>query len=189
MRVEQWKHIETLDKDEDFKINRLSYLSGKTIDEIESMPFSKLALLFDYYSEPKYKVNKWFILGFKVFKPIHNMSEFTLAQETDLNNLITQSGGDYTKVVEQLLALTHKELTLKGFKYIQDNHEKNTKLFLKAKAKKVLGNVFFYSKLSKTLNQTINIYLKKLQEHAMEMAMDKDFQDFLNSGELNTVQT
>ncbi|MBP9688257.1 MAG: hypothetical protein KBE91_01505 [Bacteroidia bacterium] len=187
MDVKQWKHIETLDKDADFDISRLSYLSGYSVYELNRISLDKLKMLLAYYSEPKYRVNKWFVLGFKVFKPIHNIAEFTLAQETDLNNLIKQHNGNYTECVEQLLALTHKELTLKGFKYVQSNHEKNSKLFLKAKAKKVLGNVFFYSKLLKTSKVTINNYLEKLKAHIAEMQADKDFQAFLNNGGLSTM--
>jgi len=187
MNVAQWQHIETLDKDADFKLNRLSYLSEKSIDKLESMPLIELKMLFEYYAEPKYRVNKCFRLGFKLFKPIHSMSEFTIAQETDLNGFVKQSNGNYTLLVEQLLALTHKELTITGFKYVQANHAKNSELFKKSKAKKVLGNLFFYSKLSKSLNKNINTCSKLLENHAMEMERDTAFQAFLKTSERNTV--
>ena len=97
---------------------------------------------------------------------------------------------NYIACLPNILAICHKELTLKGYVYNSDNHYKNAKTFSQAKIKDVLGAVFFYSKCLKSYNMIIKnsleLHTKVIMEMLEEIENDKPFQDFLNTGDGST---
>jgi hypothetical protein len=130
------------------------------------------------------KKSTW--LGFKKFKAITEIHDFTTAQHKDFTEIMKANDNNYIACLPNILAICHKELTLKGYVYNSDNHYKNAKIFSQAKIKDVLGSVFFYSKCLKSYSTIIEnclaLHMKTIKEMLEEIENDKPFQDFLNTG-------
>lgn len=196
LTVYQFQELEALKSNSDLtKENksdkRLAILSGEKLGVIHSLSSKeKYEALLDsmFLIEPlkEIKCRNSFWIGFKKFKYIKEISDYSTAQHIDISNILKANNGDYIKCLPELMALSHKELTLFGWRYVQKNHQKNVELFKKSKLKDSFGAVFFYSKLFKRYAKIIEDCLKKqnelIQPHMKTMMDDKEFQTFLKNG-------
>jgi len=195
LTVSQFQQLETLkDKDLeliDMAIERLSILSGRTIEDLETETpkyiFSVLAQA-SYLTEPIHSMPlKGLIkIGGKEFMAITDISEITTAQHKDFNTILSNCGNDFVKCLPEILALIHKEKVGKEFKYIQDNHFENIEIFKQSKLSDSLGAVFFYSKCLNSSKEIMQSYLNQtselIQAHMKVITEDVEFQDFLANG-------
>lgn len=200
LTVEQFQQLELLKEDStsdtlDKTIKRLSILSGKSIEYIEAMkPTEVYNKLLDaiYLSLPLTSMEcpETFMLGFKKFRAIKDISSYSLSQQIDYTNILKANNSDYIKCLPELMAISHQELTLRGWKYCPENHAKNVELFKKSKLSESMGAVFFYSNCLKSYSTIIADYTqekaKVLQDHMKEMMADQEFQSFLKDGGGNT---
>lgn len=196
LTVSQFQELEALKSNsalskENKSDKRLAILSGEKLGVIQSLSSKeKYEILLDsiFLIEPLKEIQccDSFWIGFKKFKYIKEISDYTTAQQIDVANILKANNGDYIKCLPELMALSHKELTLFGWKYKQENHQKNVELFKKSKLKDSFGAVFFYSKLFKRYAKIIADCLQKqnepIQAHVKIMTEDKEFQTFLKTG-------
>ena len=191
LTVNQFQKINTLKgkKDDVFKRAELySIISGLPLDQVDLLSPKDVYAATNFLSVPIHAMPLKKTYG--RFKPILKITDITTAQHKDFNTLLTQVNGDWVKVLPELLAIMNKELTFKGYAYIQDNHFKNVEIFKKAKLRDVVGVVFFYSNYLSSLKKTIKDSLEKSQKEINEVMMmiteDSEFQTFLNNGGGNT---
>ena len=196
LTVDQFMQLEALKLNKslpllDKAVAKLSILSGLSIDEVEKMNIQKVyATLLDavFLNTPidAMPLKDSVYLGYKKFKAITDITDFTTAQHKDFNEFIKMNNNNYVACLPNIIAICHKELTLYGYKYKSDNHFKNVEIFKKAKLKDVMGAVFFYSNCLKSYNEIITTCLEKSQsqikEFLKEIENDKEFQDFLTNG-------
>ena len=185
--LKQLKDIELIDR----AVKRLSILSGKTEDEIESLPpkevFDTLSLAI-FLSEPIHNmpVLEEITLGKKRFKAITKNTDYTVSQHRDFNEFIKANNGDYIPCLAELIFISHFEFIDGKWTYDENNFEENLELFKQAKLKDVLGAVFFYSNCLLTCMSSIKTCLEENQkivkEHVETMMNDKEFQTFLKDG-------
>ncbi len=171
----------------DYIVEKLSILSGKSIDTIEEFSPKEVyewgaQTIYADREMPNYDFKEVITLGSKEFKFTEVL---TVAQERDVTEFI-KGNVDLSRI----LAVIFKEKTKDGFKYNSDNHFENAKLFKQAKIKDISGAVFFYTKISKayenSLLTSLEKNLKPIKLIEKEMMEDKEFQDFLKSGGLIT---
>jgi len=189
-KLEQLKtnnSIDTLDK----AIHRLSILSGKSIEEIEDMKpsdvYNKLTeALFLIEPLNSMELKNSVVLGYKKFRYIRNISDYVTSQQKDYTEILKMNGGNYINCLPELMAICHQELTLRGWKYVPENHQKNVELFKKSKLSETMGAVFFYSNCLKNYSEIIKDYTEKntqmLVNHFQTMMDDQEFQNFLKDG-------
>jgi hypothetical protein len=197
LTIEQFQKLTVLvTKDQSIErdILILSLLTGKSSFEIEKLTptvFYQYFAMASFINEPiksiGLKKSTW--LGFKKFKAITEIHDFTTAQHKDFTEIMKANDNNYITCLPNILAICHKELTLKGYVYNSDNHYKNAKIFSQAKIKDVLGAVFFYSKCLKSYSTIIEnslvLHTQMIKEMLEEIEGDKPFQDFLNTGDGN----
>ena len=199
LTVEQFQQLELLKTEKldklDMACKRLSILTGKSIDYIESLSPSKvydLLLNAAFLINPinQFPIAKSVRFGFHKFRYIKEIHEYTTAQQKDFTTILKNNGNDYIKCLPELMAICHHELTLKGWVYNSDNHFRNVEYFKKSKLKDTLGAVFFYSNCLKNYSEIIEGCLqqadKVIQELMTEVQADSEFQTFLNNGDGNT---
>lgn len=200
LTVEQFQQLELLKEDSsldtlDKTIKRLSILSGKSIEYIEAMRpsdvhYHLLDAIFLTLPLTSMECPESFVLGFKKFRYIKDISTYTLSQQIDYTSILKASNSDYIKCLPELMTVSHQELTLRGWKYCPENHSKNVELFKKSKLSDSMGAVFFYSNCLKSYSKIIADYTqekaKVLQDHMKEMMADQEFQSFLKGGDGNT---
>lgn len=191
--LEQLKTNDTLDS-LDKAIKRLSILSGKSIEYIESMKpsevFDKLLdATFLFQPLESMGLKDSVVLGFKKFRYIRDISQYTTAQQKDFTEILKMNGNNYINCLPELMAICHQELTLKGWVYNSDNHFKNVELFKKAKLSDTMGAVFFYSNCLKNYSEIIADFTESnnqmLKDHYKTMMEDQEFQNFLKDGDGN----
>lgn len=201
LTVQQFMDLESLKSKQltplDKAVARLSILSGKSIDEIERMDISQVyttMLEATFLNSPidSMPLKNSVYLGYKKFKPITVITDYTTAQHKDFNEFLKQNNNNYIACLPNIIAICHKELTLYGYQYKPENHFNNVEIFKKAKLKDVMGAVFFYSNCFKSYNSIITTCLEnsqnQLREFLKEIENDKEFQDFLNNGD-GTIQS
>lgn len=201
LTVEQFQKLEILKSKKDIEpidmvVEKLSILTSETIDSIENLDTKTIySMLQDaiYLNSnlSDMPLNVDVKLGKKEFKFIDNISDFTIVQQKDFSEFLKMNNNNYILCLPEILCICHKEKTKDGYKYISDNHFDNVELFKKAKLKDVLGAVFFYSKCSQSYEKTINTSMensqRSLAEIMTEIENNKEFQDFLNNGDGNTM--
>ena len=199
LTVEQFQQLELLKTEKldklDMACKRLSILTGKSIDYIESLSPSKVYdMLLDaaFLINPinQFPIAKSVRFGLHKFRYIKEIHKYTTAQQKDFTTILKNNGNNYIKCLPELMAICHHELTLKGWVYNSDNHFRNVEYFKKSKLKHTLGAVFFYSNCLKNYSETIEGCLqqadKVIQEAMMEIQDDLEFQTFLNNGDGST---
>jgi hypothetical protein len=199
LTVEQFQQLELLKAEKldklDMACKRLSILTGKSIDYIESLSPTKVYdMLLDaaFLINPinQFPIAKSVRFGFHKFRYIKEIHEYTTAQQKDFTTILKNNGNNYIKCLPELMAICHHELTLKGWVYNSDNHFRNVEYFKKSKLKNSLGAVFFYSNCLKNYSEIIEGCLqqadKVIQEVMTEIRGDLEFQTFLNNGDGST---
>lgn len=183
--------LDTLDK----ASKRLSILSGKDVDYIESLPPSKV---YDYLlhavflTQPLTEISTpdEITLGGIKFRYIKEIHEYNICQDKDWKEMVKNNGGDYIKCLPELMAICHQELENGKWVYNSDNHQRNVELFKKSKLSESMGAVFFYSKSLTTYIKVLADCSQKatdiVNEHYKTMMEDPEFLTFLNGGDGNT---
>ena len=195
LTVDQFQQLELLKSEKldklDMACKRLSILTGKSIDYIESLSPTKvydmlLGAAFLINPINQFPVAKSVRFGFHKFRYIKEIHEYTTAQQKDFTTILKNNGNDYIKCLPELMAICHHEFTIKGWVYNSDNHFRNVEYFKKSKLKDTLGAVFFYSNCLKSYSEIIEDCLqqadKVIQALMTEVQADSEFQTFLSSG-------
>ncbi len=200
LTVNQFQELEALKNDDtldnlDKSIKRLSILSGKSVEYIETL---KPSLVYEKLLDAIFLIEpinsmaspESFTLAYKKFRYIKSIDQYTTAQQKDFTEILKANNNDYIACMPELMAICHQELTLFGWKYKPENHFKNVELFKQSKLKDSLGAVFFYSNCLKSYSEIIEDCLQKanemIQAHAKTMMEDREFQTFLKGGDGNT---
>jgi len=200
LTVSQFQELEALKNDDtldklDKSIKRLSILSGKSVEYIETL---KPSLVYEKLLDAIFLIEpinsmaspESFTLAYKKFRYIKSIDQYTTAQQKDFTEILKANNNDYIACMPELMAICHQELTLFGWKYKPENHFKNVELFKQSKLKDSLGAVFFYSNCLKSYSVIIEDCLLKanemIQAHAKTMMEDREFQTFLKGGDGNT---
>lgn len=155
LTVDQFQECESINNNPttdkyDKGILLLSALTGKTIDEIESIPQGKLTVkvaqahnlfLTKLSEEPK----RFIMIGWRIYRAIHNAKELRELMST---NQFT-AHAEYTKTGDNknlhlILPLMYTPLFNKG---LAKNQTKHAGIFKRAKVGDVSGTAFFFSKL------------------------------------------
>ncbi len=189
-KLEELKTNNTLDK-LDRAVLRLSILSGKSVEYIESLNATLVYnTLMDavFLTQPITQIEtpKEVKLGGIKFRYIKDIHEYNIAQEKDWKEMVKNSDNNYINCLPELMAVCHQEYENGKWVYNSNNHQRNVELFRQSKLSESLGAVFFYSK---TLNAYTKILADSLvkatatiQEIQREMTEDSEFQTFLKGG-------
>jgi hypothetical protein len=194
-QLEELKTNDTLDK-LDRAVLRLSILSGKSVDYIESLNATEVYnTLMDaiFLTQPITQIEtpKEIKLGGIKFRYIKEIHEYNIAQEKDWKEMVKNSDNNYINCLPELMAVCHQEYENGVWVYNSNNHQRNVELFRQSKLSESLGAVFFYSKTLKGYTKVLADCLAKatqtIAEIQKEMTEDSEFQTFLNGGGGNTV--
>jgi len=194
-KLEELKTNTSLDK-LDRAVLRLSILSGKSIDYIESLNATLVYnTLMDavFLTQPITQIEtpKEVKLGGIKFRYIKEIHEYNIAQEKDWKEMVKNSDNNYINCLPELMAVCHQEYENGKWVYNSNNHQRNVELFRQSKLSESLGAVFFYSKTLKGYTKVLADSLVKatetIQEIQKEMMADLEFQTFLKGGDGNTV--
>ena len=201
LTVQQFQELEALKSNTDLDtldkaVKRLSILSGKDVDYIESLTATEIFnTLSDavFLMSPIHEMpipNHIVFSGVK-FRYIKEIHEYNICQEKDWKEMVKMNGNDYIKCLPELMAICHQEHENGKWVYNSDNHLRNVELFKQSKLSESLGAVFFYSKSLTSYIKVLADYSKKAEnqitEHYKTMMEDQEFQTFLNVGGGNTV--
>ena len=201
LTVQQFQELEALKSNTDLDtldkaVKRLSILSGKDVDYIESLTATEIFnTLSDavFLMSPIHEMpipNHIVFSGVK-FRYIKEIHEYNICQEKDWKEMVKMNGNDYIKCLPELMAICHQEHENGKWVYNSDNHLRNVELFKQSKLSESLGAVFFYSKSLTSYIKVLADYSKKAEnqitEHYKTMMEDQEFQTFLNVGVGNTV--
>ena len=193
-KLEELKTNTSLDK-LDRAVLRLSILSGKSIDYIESLNATLVYnTLMDavFLTQPITQIEtpKEIKLGGIKFRYIKEIHEYNIAQEKDWKEMVKNSDNNYINCLPELMAVCHQEYENGKWVYNSNNHQRNVELFRQSKLSESLGAVFFYSKTLKGYTKVLADSLVKatatIQEIQKEMMEDLEFQTFLKGGVGNT---
>jgi hypothetical protein len=189
-KLEELKSNDTLDK-LDRAVLRLSILSGKSIDYIESLNATLVYnTLMDavFLTQPITQIEtpKEVKLGGIKFRYIKDIHEYNIAQEKDWKEMVKNSDNNYINCLPELMAVCHQEYENGKWLYNSNNHQRNVELFRQSKLSESLGAVFFYSKTltsyTKVLADSLVKATETIAEIQKEMMADLEFQTFLNGG-------
>ena len=201
LTVQQFQELEDLKSNTDLDtldkaVKRLSILSGKDVDYIESLTATEIFnTLSDavFLMSPIHEMpipNHIVFSGVK-FRYIKEIHEYNICQEKDWKEIVKMNGNDYIKCLPELMAICHQEYENEEWVYNSNNHQRNVELFKQSKLSESLGAVFFYSKSLTSYIKILADYSKKVEnqitEHYKTMMADQEFQTFLNVGVGNTV--
>ena len=200
LTVQQFQELEALKSNTDLDtldkaVKRLSILSGKDVDYIESLTATEIFnTLSDavFLMSPIHEMpipNHIVLVGVR-FRYIKEIHEYNICQEKDWKEIVKMNGNDYIKCLPELMAICHQEHENGKWVYNSDNHLRNVELFKKSKLSESLGAVFFYSKSLTSYIKVLADYSKKaenqLTEHYKTMMADQEFQTFLTDGDGST---
>ena len=189
-KLEKLKSNDTLDK-LDRAVLRLSILSGKSIDYIESLNATEVYnTLMDavFLTQPITQIEtpKEIKLGGIKFRYIKEIHEYNIAQEKDWKEMVKNSDNNYINCLPELMAVCHQEYENGKWVYNSNNHQRNVDLFRQSKLSESLGAVFFYSKTltnyTKVLADSLVKATETIAEIQKEMMADLEFQTFLKGG-------
>ena len=170
------------DKDElDKEIAIASIITGKSEDDILSMPLPQVKELFSYAklneAESNLKVNKYVYLKGKVYVGLTDLDKLTTGNYVDLKNF---GKDDFIGNLHNLLAILYKPLF--AGKIDGKKHAKIAEAMLDAKLGQVAGLVFFYSNVLESLNPTIQISLEIAARDIQETMKEIELSGLLNDG-------
>lgn len=189
-KLEELKTNTSLDK-LDRAVLRLSILSGKSVEHIESLNATLVYnTLMDavFLTQPITQIEtpKEVKLGGIKFRYIKDIHEYNIAQEKDWKEMVKNSDNNYINCLPELMAVCHQEYENGKWVYNSNNHQRNVDLFRQSKLSESLGAVFFYSKTLKDYTKILADSLVKatatIQEIQKEMMEDLEFQTFLKDG-------
>ena len=200
LTVQQFQELEALKSNTDLDtldkaVKRLSILSGKDVDYIESLTATEI---FNTLSDAVFLMSpihempipNHIILGDVRFRYIKEIHEYNICQEKDWKEMVKMNGNDYIKCLPELMAICHQEYENKEWVYNSNNHQRNVELFKQSKLSESLGAVFFYSKSLTSYIKVLADYSKKAEnqitEHYKTMMADQEFQTFLTDGDGST---
>jgi hypothetical protein len=193
-KLEELKTNTSLDK-LDRAVLRLSILSGKSVEHIESLNATLVYnTLMDavFLTQPITQIEtpKEVKLGGIKFRYIKDIHEYNIAQEKDWKEMVKNSDNNYINCLPELMAVCHQEYENGKWVYNSNNHQRNVELFRQSKLSESLGAVFFYSKTlnayTKVLADSLVKATETIQEIQKEMMEDLEFQTFLKGGDGNT---
>ena len=200
LTVQQFQELEALKSNTDLDtldkaVKRLSILSGKDVEYIESLTATEI---FNTLSDAVFLMSpihempipNHIVLDKVRFRYIKEIHEYNICQEKDWKEMVKMNDNDYIKCLPELMAICHQEYENKQWVYNSNNHQRNVELFKQSKLGESLGAVFFYSKSLTSYTKVLADYSKKAEnqitEHYQMMMEDQEFQTFLNVGDGNT---
>jgi hypothetical protein len=164
------------------KIKKLAIVLDKKESEVENLPltaFDKIKFLDNIPNQIKFRDKTR--IGLKFYKACTDLNEIGVNQLVDFYSLHKNNAP-----INELLAVIYKP-------YNPDKHKEISKAFLDKKVGEVLGTVFFfrnyYMRCEKLIAEYLENHLKQIQAFQTEIQTDKEFQDFLNTGDGNITLT
>lgn len=162
--VKQYQAVHPLlsDLSLDGWINIMALLSDKSTGEIEDIDtkvFKKYRkqLQFLLEDKPQY-VKKYLWVNGSLYKGTNNADDLNTAQYVAIKTFLSQ--GSPVEQLHNLAACSYKKLTIKGWKYIGDNHVKLSDAFLNKPTSDVLPLVFFCLKVLYNSMESSEAYLQ-----------------------------
>jgi hypothetical protein len=160
------------------KIKKLEIVLGKQ-ENLPLTAFDKIKFLDNIPTQIKFRDKTR--IGLKFYKACTDLNEIGVNQLVDFYSLHKNNAP-----INELLAVIYKP-------YNPDKHKEISEAFLSKKVGEVLGTVFFfrnyYLKCEKRIAEYLENHLKAIQTFQTEIQTDKEFQDFLNTGDGNTTLT
>lgn len=177
--ISQFIKCKTIAELESDPLNRniklLAELTGKSFDEIESMPIDKLTLALESFSEieslnPDAKIKMDFKIKGRRFKCIWQTQKLTAAQYIDATSFCKDEASIINNIHNILAAIcVEKTWYGKVKKYDGINHKEVSDLFYNnMKIEVAYPIMLFFCKYYKELADNILIYLEQEAEKAME---------------------
>jgi len=175
------KDLEPLDK----IANEMAIVTGKALEEVELMDvnyiMSKIAFLKEIPTELDFK--RKLRIGFKYYSPSVELTNISVNQMVDFYSLYKNEAQ-----LNELLAVIYRP---SNGAYHASNHSYVANKMLSKRIGDVLGAVFFSLRFYSQCEKLIQEYLVKNQELLAktmdEIQNDKEFQDFLSSGDGSTI--
>ena len=177
--ISQFIKCKTIAELESDPLNRniklLAELTGKSFDEIESMPIDKLTVALKSFSEieslnPDAKIKMDFKIKGRRFKCIWQTQKLTAAQYIDATSFCKDEASIINNIHNILAAIcVEKTWYGKVKKYDGINHKEVSDLFYtNMKIEVAYPIMLFFCKYYKELADNILIYLEQEAEKAME---------------------
>lgn len=177
--ISQFIKCKTIAELESDPLNRniklLAELTGKSFDEIESMPIDKLTIALKSFSEieslnPDAKIKMEFKIKGRRFKCIWQTQKLTAAQYIDATSFCKEEASIINNIHNILAAIcVEKTWYGKVKKYDGINHKEVSDLFYNnMKIEVAYPIMLFFCKYYKELADNILIYLEAEAEKAME---------------------
>ena len=177
--ISQFIKCKTIAELESDPLNRniklLAELTGKSFDEIESMPIDKLTIALKSFSEieslnPDAKIKMDFKIKGRRFKCIWQTQKLTAAQYIDATSFCKDEASIINNIHNILAAIcVEKTWYGKVKKYDGINHKEVSDLFYNnMKIEVAYPIMLFFCKYYKELADNILIYLEQEAEKAME---------------------
>ena len=175
------KDMEPLDK----IANEMAIVTGKALEEVELMDvsyiMSKIAFLKEVPTDLEFK--RKLRIGFKYYSPSVELTNISVNQMVDFYSLYKNEAQ-----LNELLAVIYRP---SNGAYHASNHSYVANKMLSKRIGDVLGAVFFSLRFYSQCEKLIQEYLVRNQELLAktmdEIQNDKEFQDFLNNGDGNTI--
>ena len=175
------KDMEPLDK----IANEMAIVTGKALEEVELMDvsyiMSKIAFLKEVPTDLEFK--RKLRIGFKYYSPSVELTNISVNQMVDFYSLYKNEAQ-----LNELLAVIYRP---SNGAYHASNHPYVANKMLSKRLGDVLGAVFFSLRFYSQCEKLIQEYLVRNQELLAktmdEIQNDKEFQDFLNNGDGNTI--
>lgn len=176
--VTQLEGLESLDQ----WVKIISSLSGKSVEQVEAIELDKLKsyikqLSFLLSNEYKLVHKHVWIKGF--YKAVNKAERLNTAQYVSIKTFLQD--GKLVDNLHHIAACSYKKLTLKGWKYKGNNHDKLSEAFLKMPCHKVLPLVFFCLTIYKYWMENTEVYLssqriiKQREREIAELIRDPNF--------------
>lgn len=176
--------------DKDFAI--LSLLTGMSVDKLESLKFKtanflrgEVNFLFEPVHTQPFRLRSYIIVKGRIYKFLSDASKFSANRYLSIKAALDEKNGGFEANLNRIAALCYKPLFSAGAIDEQGNykdlHVKDRwemyKDFSDVKVSKVIGGVFFYLNVSRSLNDWIQIYLSDLNQELTTMAQEINPQD------------
>jgi len=150
--------------------NIISILTDKPIDEIQALPAEQIAKIAGELTWLDMEVKGWpspfiFHKG-RLYRARLNAKKLSPGQYIDIKSFLMH--GSVSEQLHNLLAAIYVPLSLKGFVYKGENHERTANAMKSVRVGKIAPTVFFYSKALKASIETIRQYGIRLAQEKMK---------------------
>lgn len=182
--------LSRIDKD----IQIIAYLNNKTVSEIEDIDIRQVnkmrtGIQFIYNEDDEFNVYRYILLNGTIYKALVDVDKFSVNRYLSIKAHIDNGGWQNNCV--KLIALCYKSLFTHGDIDEHGNYKdvsskqliKIERDFNNCKVSKIIGTLFFYSKIYNSLSLRIATYLNEAEMMTREMT------EYLKTQETNLHHT